>query len=126
MKKKGISIRFGRLGAVVGFASLMLFGSGALGIVWFRMEISEVARDCGRMEDQRERVNRHLRDLRGQRSAAMRPTRLAQMVKGRLEMPPPTRQFYITLEDMRRRLEAEEQPLILPRGRRMFARNSGQ
>ena len=102
MKKKGKGIRFGRLGAVVGLGTLLLSGLGALGIVWLRMEISEVAAACGQLEDDREKVNRRLRDLRGQRSAAMRPTRIAQLVQGRLEMPPPSKQFYVTPEDMRR------------------------
>ncbi len=97
-------VRFGRLGATLGFVCLGLFGSGALGVVWIRMEISEVASSCGRLEDEREIVNRRVRDLRGRRAGAMRPMRLAQLVSGRLEMPPSSHRFHVTKEEMRRRL----------------------
>ena len=126
MKKKGKGIRLGRLGAAVGLSTLLLSGLGALGIVWLRMEISEVAAACGQLEDDREKVNRRLRDLRGQRSAAMRPTRIAQLVQGRLEMPPPSKQFYVTPEDMRRRLVQEDTTQALPPSRGILARNFRQ
>ncbi len=101
-------MRLGRLGTVVGLGTLLLLGLGALGIVWLRMEISDVASACRDLEDEREKVNRKVRGLRGERSAAMRPTRLAEVVKGRLEMPPSSRRFYVTPEDMRRRLEEDD------------------
>ena len=126
MTKKGQGIRFGRLGAVVGLGTLLLSGLGALGIVWLRMEISEVAAVCGQLEDDRERVNRRLRDLRGQRSAAMRPTRIAQLVQGRLEMPPPSRQLYVTPEDLRRRLAEKDATRVSSLGRGILVRNFGQ
>ena len=126
MKKKGQGIRFGRLGAVVGLGTLLLSGLGALGIVWLRMEISEVAAVCGQLEDDRERVNRRLRDLRGQRSAAMRPTKIAQLVQGRLEMPPPSRQLYVTPEDFRTRLAEEDSTRVSSLGREILVRNFGQ
>lgn len=105
MSRGGSKVRFGRLGVLLGFVCLGLFGTGALGIVWVRMEISEVATACGRLENEREIVNRRVRDLRGRRAAAMRPARLAQLVSGRLEMPPSTHRFHVTREDMRRRLD---------------------
>ena len=126
MKKKASKISFWRLGTLLGLVFLLLVGLFSLGVVWFRMEISEVAKLCGKLEDERERVNRRLRDLRGQRSAVMRPTRLAHMVAGRLEKPPPAKQFYVTPEDMRRRLSDN---LDLPTGaseRGTIARNFGQ
>ena len=111
---------------IFGLVFLLVVGVFSLGVVWLRMEISEVAKLCGKLEDERERVNRRLRDLRGQRSAAMRPTRLAHMVAGRLEKPPPAKQLYVTPEDMRRRLSDE---FISPTGaseRGTIARNFGQ
>ena len=88
--------RFTRFGAVVSLFSLAIFGFCSLGVVWLRMEISENASSCGLLEDEREKVNRRLRALRGQRSASMRPTRLVALVEGRLSMPPVSNQFYIT------------------------------
>ncbi len=114
--KGGGKTRFGRLGVMLGFACLGLFGTGALGIVWIRMEISEVANSCGQLEDEREIVNRRVRDLRGRRAAAMRPMRLAQLVSGRLEMPPSTLRFHVTKEDMRRRLDGGVESAIAPQG----------
>jgi hypothetical protein len=109
--------RFTRFGAVVSLFSLAVFGFFSLGIVWLRMEISEDASTCGRLEDEREKVNRRLRALRGQKSASMRPTRLAGLVKGRLLMPPVSNQFYITGGDMKRRLSPNDSSIASPRSK---------
>ena len=109
--------RFTRFGAVVSLFSLAVFGFFSLGIVWLRMEISEDASTCGRLEDEREKVNRRLRALRGQKSASMRPTRLAGLVKGRLLMPPVSNQYYITRGDMNRRLSPHDSSIASPRSK---------
>ena len=79
------------------------------------MEISENASTCGLLEDEREKVNRRLRALRGQRSASMRPTRLAALVQGRLSMPLVSNQFYITKGEMKRRLSPYDSSIASPR-----------
>jgi hypothetical protein len=117
--------RFTRFGAVLSLLSLAVFGFCSLGIVWLRMEISENASTCGLLEDEREKVNRRLRGLRGQRSASMRPTRLAALVKGRLSMPPVSNQFYITKGEMERRLSPDDSGVASPRSG-ILARNSVQ
>ena len=45
--------------------AVSVIGSGAISIVWLRMEISATAKNCGKLEDQREMVARELRELRG-------------------------------------------------------------
>ena len=99
--------RFTRLGVAVSLVTLAVFGVFSLGIVWLRMEISENASTCGLLEDEREKVNRRLRALRGQKAASMRPTRLAALVKGRLSMPGVSSQFYITEGEMKKRLSSD-------------------
>ena len=111
--------RFTRFGVAVSLFTLAVFGSFSLGIVWLRMEISENASTCGLLEDEREKVNRRLRALRGQRSASMRPTRLAALVKGRLSMPPVSSQFYITEGEMKRRLSPDDSSIASPQSRRL-------
>jgi hypothetical protein len=117
--------RFTRFGVALSLLSLVVFGFFSLGIVWLRMEISENASTCGLLEDEREKVNRRLRALRGQRSASMRPTRLAALVKGRLSMPTVSNQFYITKADMEKRLSPDDSGVASPRPR-ILARNSVQ
>lgn len=89
------------------FFSVFLFGVGSISIVWLRMEISETAKICGRMEDEREMVARELRELRGQRSKMMRPAMLASMVSGRLSMPPSSRTVHVTGREMAARLRVD-------------------
>ena len=64
-------------------------GACAIGIVWLRMDISDVAAKCGVLEDEREVLSREVQELRGQRSWALRPSTLASMVEGRLAMRDP-------------------------------------
>ena len=109
--------RFTRLGVAVSLFTLAVFGVFSLGIVWLRMEISENASTCGLLEDEREKVNRRLRALRGQKSASMRPTRLAALVKGRLSMPRVSDQFYITEGEMKKRLSSDDSSITSPRSR---------
>ena len=116
---------FTRFGVLVSLSSLLLFGFCSLGIVWLRMEISEDASLCGRLEDEREKVNRRLRAMRGQRSASMRPTRLAALVEGRLSMPPVSSQFYITEGEMKSRLSLHGSGIASTRTRTL-AGNFGQ
>jgi hypothetical protein len=110
---------FTRLGVTVSLFTLAVFGVFSLGIVWLRMEISENASTCGLLEDKREKVNRRLRALRGQRSASMRPTRLAALVKGRLSMPGVSNQFYITEGEMKKRLSSDGSSNTSPRSRKL-------
>ena len=84
-----------------------VFGSGAISIVWLRMEISTIAKNCGKLEDQREMVARELHELRGQRSRSLRPSTLAGMVKGRLAMPSPAKTVHVSEREMRKRLDGQ-------------------
>ena len=88
---------------LLGVVALMFFGGGALGIVWMRMEISEVARSCGKLEGEMEVVSRGVQDLRGQRSKSLRPSSLAIMVDG-LYMPVQKKTFHVSKLDMDSRL----------------------
>ena len=79
-------------------------GTCAIGIVWLRMDISEVAARCGVLEDEREVLSREVQELRGQRSWALRPSTLASMVEGRLSMPGPRQTYHVSESDMKKRL----------------------
>ena len=78
--------------------AVSLFGSGAISIVWLRMEISATAKKCGNLEDQREMVARELRELRGRKSTMLRPSVLAQLVTGRLTIPRQEERFMFPSE----------------------------
>jgi cell division protein FtsL len=80
--------------------AVSLIGCGAISIVWLRMEISATAKNCGKLEDQREMVARELRELRGKKSAMMRPSTIAQLVEGRLRVPSPQKTIYVTEREM--------------------------
>jgi hypothetical protein len=80
--------------------TVSVVGGGAISIVWLRMEISATAKNCGKLEDQREMVARELRELRGKKSAMMRPSTIAQLVKGRLRVPSPQRTVHVTQREM--------------------------
>ena len=80
--------------------AVSVIGSGAISIVWLRMEISATAKNCGKLEDQREMVARELRELRGKKSAMMRPSTIAQLVEGRLRVPSPQKTIHVTHRDM--------------------------
>ena len=82
----------------------MFGGASAIGIVWLRMDISEVASRCGVLEDEREVLSREVQELRGQRSWALRPSTLASMVAGRLSMPGPGQTYHVSETDMVKRL----------------------
>ena len=79
-------------------------GACAIGIVWLRMDISEVAARCRVLEDEREVLSREVQELRGQRSWALRPSTLASMVEGRLSMPGPRQTYHVSESDMKKRL----------------------
>ena len=79
-------------------------GACAIGIVWLRMDISEVAARCGVLEDEREVLSREVQELRGQRSWALRPSTLASMVEGRLSMPGSRQTYHVSESDMKKRL----------------------
>ena len=93
-----------RLPLIVCILAMSFFGAGALGIVWLRMEISTVAKQCGKLEDEREIVSREVQELRGQKSRSLRPSTLASMVSGRLSMLPDSRTIYVSAPDMSARL----------------------
>ena len=93
-----------RLPLVVGILAMSFFGAGAISIVWLRMEISTVAKQCGKLEDEREIVSREVQELRGQKSRSLRPSTLASMVSGRLSMLPDSRTIYVSAPDMSARL----------------------
>jgi hypothetical protein len=87
--------------------AVSLFGSGAISIVWLRMEISATAKNCGNLEDQREMVARELRELRGRKSRMLRPSMLAQLVEGRLRVPTARRTVHVTEREMDSYLHSE-------------------
>lgn len=89
---------------VFGSALLLFFGGGALSIVWLRMDISTVAKNCGQLEGQMEIVGREVNQLRGQKSKSLRPSSLAVMVEGRLAMPMAKNTFHVSKIDMSTRV----------------------
>jgi len=80
--------------------AVTLLGSGAISIVWLRMEISATAQNCANLEDKREMVARELRELRGKKSRVMRPSMIAQLVKGRLQVPAASKTVHVTNREM--------------------------
>ena len=83
---------------------ISVLGAGSIGLVWLRMEISTVAKECGDLEDELEIIAREVHELRAQKSRAMRPSSLASMVSGRLSMPNSRLTFHVSGDDIRRRL----------------------
>ncbi len=83
---------------------ISVLGAGSIGLVWLRMEISTVAKECGDLEDELEIIAREVHELRAQKSRAMRPSSLASMVYGRLSMPNSRLTFHVSADDIRRRL----------------------
>ncbi len=80
--------------------AVSIFGSGAISIVWLRMEISATAKNCGNLEDQREMVARELRELRGTKSRLLRPSMIAKLVEGRLSVPTAQKTVHVTEREM--------------------------
>ena len=78
----------------------LAIGSTSIAIVWMRLQISESAKVCGRLEDEREVVMREVQELRGQRSWALRPSVLASMVRGRLSMPDHSQTFVVGAREL--------------------------
>jgi hypothetical protein len=91
----------------------VLGGGGAIGIVWLRMDISDVAARCGVLEDEREVLSREVQELRGQRSWALRPSTLASMVEGRLFMPSSSQTIHVSRDDMARKLSGYQKKGIV-------------
>lgn len=87
--------------------AVSLFGSGAISIVWLRMEISATAKNCGKLEDQREMVARELRELRGKKSSMLRPSMIAKLVEGRLSVPTAKKTIYVTKREMNSLMHSE-------------------
>lgn len=81
----------------------LALGACSIAIVWMRLEISNSAKICGRLEDEREMVMREVQELRGQRSWALRPSVLASMVDGRLSMPAQDRTTHVTVAKLNSR-----------------------
>ena len=98
---------YNRIMLVFGSIILVLFGGGALSIVWLRMEISEVAKNCGKLEGEMEIVSREVYELRGQKSKSLRPSNLAVMVKDRLIMPSAGQTYYVSESDLLKRVGSE-------------------
>lgn len=93
---------------------LTIFGGAcAIGIVWLRMDISDVAARCGILEDEREVLSREVQELRGQRSWVLRPSTLASMVEGRLSMPGPKQTYHVSESDMLKRLGGYKRSEVL-------------
>lgn len=90
----------GRLISLVGLTLIVFFGLGSISIVWLRMEISSVAKNCGKIEGKMEVVARNLHELRAERSKSLRPSTLAVMVEGRLAMPKDGNTFHISRNEM--------------------------
>lgn len=86
----------------------LFIGFGAIGIVWMRLGISDIATECGVLEDEREVLLREVQELRGQRSWAMRPSVLASMVEGRLRMGVPERTIHVSRKEMLSRVGDEK------------------
>ena len=78
----------------------LALASTAIAIVWIRLQISDSAKICGRLEDEREVVMREVQELRGQRSWALRPSVLASMVSGRLSMPTQNRTTHVSAKEL--------------------------
>ena len=112
-----------RLPLVLTMVAAFVFGVGALGIVWMRMEISKVAKHCRILEDRREVLSREVQDLRGDKSRSMRPSTLAAMVSGMLHMPTAQQTIHVSQSDLIRRLGAPNKSVInnRPRSQREFA-----
>ena len=100
-------MNYNRIMLVFGSLVLVLFGGGALSIVWLRMEISGVAKNCGKLEGEMEIVSREVYELRGQKSKSLRPSNLAVMVKDRLIMPSAGKTYYVSESDLLKRVGSE-------------------
>jgi hypothetical protein len=85
---------------VFGIILILFFGVGAISIVWLRMEISLVAKNCGRLEGKTEVVGREVHELRGQRSKSLRPSSLAVMVSGRLGIPSAGNTYHVSEQEL--------------------------
>ena len=86
MKKKSNKTNF-KLFSLISIILIFCFGLGAISIVWLRMEISSVAKNCGKLEGLMEVAAREVHELRAEKSRSLRPSTLALMVQGRLVMP---------------------------------------
>ena len=86
-----------------------------------RLGISDIAAECGVLEDEREVLLREVQELRGQRSWSMRPSVLASMVEGRLKMGVPERTIHVSRKEMLGRVGGENGEFIAG-GRQEFAR----
>lgn len=89
-----------RVLTLMSIALILVFGVGAISIVWLRMEISSVAKNCGRLEGQSEVIGREVHELRGQKSKSLRPSALAVMVKGRLEVPGVSNTYHVSESEL--------------------------
>lgn len=79
---------------------ILIFGVGAISIVWLRMEISSVAKNCGRLEGESEVIGREVHELRAQKSKSLRPSALAVMVKGRLGVPGANNTYHVSQSEL--------------------------
>lgn len=79
---------------------ILIFGVGAISIVWLRMEISSVAKNCGRLEGESEVIGREVHELRAQKSKSLRPSALAVMVRGRLGVPGANNTYHVSQSEL--------------------------
>ena len=79
-------------------------GACAIGIVWLRMDISEVAARCGVLRTRGKCCHVKYRNCGGSVPGLLRPSTLASMVEGRLSMPGPRQTYHVSESDMKKRL----------------------
>jgi hypothetical protein len=99
----------------IGAALLITVGLGSLGIVWLRLEISQVANDSRRLEKKVSDSARELRGFNAKRAKALTPSSLKSLVAGRLAKPSPSSVFFVNSTEFQRRQNLP--PPFFPRSR---------
>ena len=93
-----------RLQIIMVLFCCLILGLSGIGVVSTRLGISDTAKECGLLEDRREVLLREVQELRGQRSWALRPTVLAEMVRGRLGMSPSAKTIHVSEQEISSRV----------------------
>ena len=93
-----------RFQIIIVLVCCFILGLSGIGVVSARLGISSAAKECGMLEDKREVLLREVQELRGQRSWALRPTVLAEMVSGRLGMSQPAKTIYVSQQEISSRV----------------------
>lgn len=97
------SFQFSFKAVALAFAILLTTGLGSLGIVWLRVEISQVAADSGNLEKEISDKSRELRSMTEKRAKALNPVALKTLVNGRLRKPDATRVIFVQPDEFQRR-----------------------